>query len=403
MVDFSVDLIFSNFDKLMKVQTSLENQIKLTEKNTDQFNQLNKSLDVTSDKIKEIEKRRGAFSTIISGTVLDKFARLHDRFTRFNQAFETIGKKKGFDVGLGDFFKNFGKQSVNFSKNLGDIFGKGLGGVMKTFSLSLKGLMVGFKGIAAAAGAVLGPILLIGAAVLILWRVWKQNIGGMQTYFFKFVGALKDAWAKVALAFDKSLRKLAPVFKAVFALIYSALLPPIKIIEGLFLGILEVINPIFDALSEIFEPFAELFGFTADGKEFINILNGVSKALVFIGKVVGTIISVALKPLVAIIKFLLTPLKWVIDAIKYIVESIGKVSSIFDIFNKKSESSDTGTKQIVERQKTVQTLSNLTQPQNNSIVDNRNFTVHSAGAINEQNAIGIVNILKKDFKLGRKA
>lgn len=431
-VNFDVNLVFSNFNKLMSMQTSLEKGLKTADKTTESFKKMEKELDSVNDQLKEVEKRKDAFGTLIKNTVLEKFSDINNKFTKLNNAFKELGGKKSFDITLGDFFKDFGKQSTDFSKNISMIFGSGLKGVFKSLGFAIKGLMVGFKGILAALSPILAPVLALAAAAVILWRAWKQNLGGMQTEVFKWVGAVKDAWAKMVVAFDKSLRNLAPVFKVIFKSLSMIIMPTIKVIEGIFLGLIEIINPIAEAIGAIFEPLAELMGFSTEGEGFKIVLEGISKAFQLLGKTIGFVLRVVLWPVVQTFKFITYGVKELISVFKnlgdaskkmfeestigklfkflggweklkeimsWIIDKMQAIGGFFDKMFGKEEEKKRNEETGINREKTIQTMSNLSRP-GNSITDNRQFNIHSAGAINEQNAIGITNVLKKDFRLG---
>lgn len=437
MVNFNVNMIFSNYNKLISAQTSLEKQMKTVEKTNEKYKEMSKQLVKVNSQISEMDKKRGAFSTLVSGTVLERFTRLNEKFTKFNKAFETIGKKKGFDIGLKDFFKDFGKQTSSFVGNFTAIFGKGITGSIKLATNALRGFMIGLSGTMAVLAPFLPIILGIVAVVGIMQRVWRQNIGGMQTLFFKLVGALKDAWAKFAVGFDKALRALAPLFKVTFGLMEIILTPIIKIIEGVFLGLIEVIKPILEVIGDMFRPLAELFGLKDQGGGFRRVMEGISKTLQGVGKVLGWIIRVGLWPLRLqfmaihwVVKKLMDLLKGFWDTIKGIGRAIADfflnpfralkamldglklpswLQAILDFIIGKKTGIGKGAdeqKQArlgVEREKSVQRITRLTTNKSNTVNNNQQLAIHSASAITPQNARGILDVASSYLNLGVKA
>ena len=126
----------------------------------------------------------------------------------------------------------------------------------------------------------MSPLIAIAAATYVLSRVWKENIGGIQTKWIEFMGRLKNTWARFDITVRKFLRQIGPLFNIVFSAIFEML-------EGLFNGFI-VTTKVFIG---IFGPFLKLIS------NFISILNKDGQKSLGIWKAIGSVIGITIAAL----------------------------------------------------------------------------------------------------------
>jgi hypothetical protein len=390
MVRFDINLVFTNFGKMKEMQMRLESTLKTTEKTTKAYKAQEEQLKQINEQVKKMKNQRDAFKDIAGGILPDGVMKSYDKFSRLNEQFAVIadGEKnpmKKFQAVTKDFFADFGSQAKTFASNVQMIFGKGLVGAFKLAGAGIKGLMIGFSGLIPIIASVAAPILAVVAVIYTLKRIWDQNLGGIQTSIFQIGGAFKDFIAKSAVAFDKMLRGLSPVIRILGNVIKMILIPPIKILEGLFLGLMEILTPIAEAIGDAFSPLAELFGMTGEGQGFMDVMNGISAAIQGIGKAVGFVL-----------KIVFTPLKMISEFLTGLIKTVGKLLGLKKDEEKKSND------RAIDRKAASKTYSQTTNTTSNQTHDNRQFTIMGAGPITQNTAGLIMNMIKKDFAVGAK-
>ena len=196
------------------------------------------------------------------------------------------GNMKGIGLAINDFQKAFNKAS-NSGKSFFQSGIEGFKGLGKS-AVTFRGIL--FSSVA--------PLLAIGAAVFTLKKIWDNNIGGIQTHFQQLVGQFKQLWAEFEVTFIQGLRKMEPVFSAVFGAIMKTVQVTMKILGGLFKGLMHAVQPIIDIFKEMGSIMSEAFGDSSEeGQGFMKVASALGKTLEFVGKIMGALLKVALTPM----------------------------------------------------------------------------------------------------------
>jgi len=428
----------SQLGKLYKQRDAwgkVEIETKLTEEET---KKLTKNMDAVSKSIKEIESPFEDLlrdSGIWGGFLVDH----NKKLDRMIEGFQAAKKAGGFQKVLSDYLSNYNNKLQLVSKYTKDAFGGGITGLLNKMKSGFSQMMP----VLANLGKTLlsfGPIgVVIAGAVIGLWRAWRMNLGGMQTYFNRFVGQLRDMWHKFVLGVDQLLRPLAPLFKVLLNVIFIPLSIILKVISGIFSVIFAILKPIFELIGAIWKPIADLFGTGAkEGNLLKDILKAIGQAFDFIGKVVGFVMKVILFPfwliikgITAAVKFLfglfdgigkaikkafdspfLAPFRWALEGIKKVVEAVYKfLKGIWDFLGgvgkaiggfwdwitgggKKAKQEQKGIKEetkgtydVLQQIKAAPiTTTTVSAPKTTNITTNANVAVHSSGAITPESA-----------------
>ena len=434
----SEKVMSSQLGKLYKQRDAwarVEIETKLTEEET---KKLTKNMDAVNKSIKEIESPFEDLlrdSGIWGGMLIDH----NKKLDRMIEGFKAAKQAGGFQKVLSDYLSNYNNKLKLVSQYTKDAFGGGITGFLNKAKAGYSQMVP----VLANLGKTLlgfGPIAIgIGAALVGLWRAWRMNLGGMQTYFNRFVGQLRDMWHKFILGVDQLLRPLAPLFKVLLNVIFIPLSIILKVISGIFSVIFAILKPIFELIGAIWKPIADLFG---KGNKEGNILKGILKAIGaafdFIGKVVGTIIKIVLIPfwiiikgITAAVKFifgifeglgkvikkafdspLLAPFRLALEGIKKAVEMVYKfLKGIWDFLGgigkavggfwdwltgggKKAKQEQKGIKEetkgtydVIQQIKAAPiTTTTVSAPKTTNITTNANVDVHSSGAITPESA-----------------
>jgi len=475
----SFDYIFKpqGIDKLVEGQKQLVKQAggyksvmtKLSGVSQSHLGDLNKGVDAweriatsTKHTAKEIE---------IANQVLDEFKTKADMI---NEPFENLisnmsplgGALTKHNKKIGDMVTNFRKvqQAGGFTKVLGDYMANlgnkvnVLKGFMKgAFGGGIKGMIAGigtsFSALLPIIGSLMASILPITLAILgivavvfTLKRMWKNNIGGMQTTFAKFMGQAKDMWNKFIVGFDKLLRKISPLVKIVMGALMIPLMWSLKYVSTLFKVLFMVLEPIFDVFGEIGKIISEAFGGGAEkGMDFMKVMDAILKPVLILGKILGWVVRIALLPLLLTFKFIgwyvgkvkegfgkLTDtvknvvgwftkftfvqkiMKGVQDSIsktkdflmamiepfKYIIEGAKKVAEWLGFGNDETKEATDKTKQLKKAQSEPVSVSQVTQNKQTTVNNNNNVAVHSSGAISEDSAPMIGNAISSSLTTG---
>ena len=400
-MNFDIDMVFSNFDKFKSIEFGLKKDLALADKTTDAFKDMNKELKDTKSKLSAISSQKNAFEDLVSGTPLAKITQMNNKFSKLNNVFAKLGSGSGK------------KQLVNLFKNT-------IGGGLKALSSGISALLPALASLAA-------PILLVVGAIVTLKRMWDLNIGGMQTTFFKVFGKIKDMWAGMVIKFDKTLKKLSPLFKVVFGTIGNILLPILTAVGLAFDGIFAIVSPIVDAITEAVKPLTDMFDTTNNMSKRLEmtkkIWGGIFKVLGFITKI---IVKGLLRPLTEVIKVVAKVAEGFLR-LKKINEDISKkmfdtfkntefgqklferfekikeiIMVIWDIYKKiygiKDDKQNESKAKGVSRERSFKAAATMMSGgEASNTTDNRNFTINSAGSIDKNNAVGILDVFKKQF------
>lgn len=184
----------------------------------------------------------------------------------------------------------------------------------------------------------IAPLAAIGVAVFTLKKIWDNNIGGIQTEFAKIMGQLKQYWAQFEIAFIDGLRQLQPIFFAVFKGIAVTVQSTFKVLGGLFKGISAIVKPIIGAFSEIASIFA-VFSSDAEsgGQSMMKVFGAIGKVLEYLGKTIGFVVKMALKPIVFQFRMLAKGAKLVSDAWTKFKDNVRETSmfkAVISVFEK---------------------------------------------------------------------
>lgn len=140
-------------------------------------------------------------------------------------------------------------------------------------SFGAKTLVAKIKLVASAFSAWLVPIALIAAGIYLISRIWKENIGGIQTKWIAFMGRLKNTWSKFDIGIRKFLHEIGPMFDAVFSIGFALL-------EGIFEGLVATVQVFIGIFGPFLRMAAQLFGmFKTDGQESLKIWKAIGMAI----------------------------------------------------------------------------------------------------------------------------
>jgi len=256
----------------------------------------------TSKQLSLSKEQEGAFGVLIKKTPLNLLFRGVEGMKEFNRA---AGQFKGMNFGdvVGGQMKNAANTANLFSKNLHKIVGGGMKGMFKNLGGVVKILGASLQSLGASILAIGAPIAIIVAAVFTLKRMWENNVGDMQKYFFKMVGALKDVWGKFSVTFNQALRKLSPLFKILFAAVFMPLTNAIKTVGILLDGVFIVIDPILDALKGLGDALLSPFeAFNRVGGKGIDVMKALKTVILVPFKLAGAAIRYSLLPLTTMFK-----------------------------------------------------------------------------------------------------
>jgi len=297
--------------------------------------------DLTSDEIETINSNIGDVDRKLKGvenpfeTLLQAATPFGGALIRHKEKLESVADAMGKVKQSGGFFNMFSDYLGNITSKVKAVrggfsaaFGSGLKGMITSIGVGIKALIPVIGGLMAA----LGPILLVVGAIIaivfVLQRVWKNNIGGIQTFWHKTIGKIKDAWQKFVVGFDKTLRKLEPLFVAIGKIMKITFIPlmvVLRVIQGVFRAIWEIVKPIIDAFAEIGKEISKAFG---DGKKssfsFWKALEGIAVALGWVGKVIGWVVKIGLMPLIWSVKIIIFLIKTLVNAFKWLGEKMAE-------------------------------------------------------------------------------
>lgn len=360
--------VVSGYSKLNKEQKAVNKNLKTQKQLTD------KLTSSTTGKINDMSKK---FQEMTGSTVLER------PLNAFSKSFE-FSRKKG--QGLFSSVKTgFGGMGKAISR---------MGGLSKVFGLVFKSAM-----------KVLWPLGLIMTAIAVIKKLFQLNVGGMATGFFKVVGEIKSALGQMMGWINRSLRKLDPLFKMVFTPIIQRIRLVFAIIKGVFKGVAAIVTPIIDVLAEIGKAFSGVFGDSkGQAAGFEQVLKGITKTLEVIGKIIGWLLKVALKPLMITFKILGFLISRVIEDTKKGFQTWYKIlKPVFDMIKKIIDFFKKGAEKNKEKRETLMGTIKEKYPiasallgggttNNTTKNDNRRISVHTnsgidANSFNEDSAV----------------
>lgn len=245
------------------------------------------------NKTRKFLKSVGSFSILgQQGQKIDSFNR---RILTIGESLEKIGTKKS-----GIFRSSIDDIGLSLKRVGGGSSGKGFGIV--TGNLAKAGIQ----------------FAAIQAVIYTISRIWKSNLGGIQTTVIKIVGMASNFFNRFDVAFRKMLMTLNPIFKRVFQ-------PMERIAKVLF----DSFTPLIDVLMNSLQPALGSLGETLAGvMEIIEpaitwIIPKLAAVLGFTFKMIGFY----LKIIGDVLKVLIAPIKLFVKNIKNLFDLLtGKVS-----------------------------------------------------------------------------
>jgi len=217
---------------------------------------LTKSLESSSRVVKSIstdtKKMVNSFESLI-GSALPFGDALNDQKKKFEKVsgiLKTIGSQGGIFKVMTTYMNELSSTIGGTGKALTGALGGGLQAMIASARAAFMLLIESAATFATSLLPFLPIILGIIAVVFTLKRMWANNVGGMQTYFMRFIGMLKDTWRTFVAMFDKTLRMLGPIFKVIFGIIFVPLLAAVKNLQGLMKGLFAIIQPIIAAVMD---------------------------------------------------------------------------------------------------------------------------------------------------------
>lgn len=214
---------------------------------------------------KQFEAQQNVVSNLTGGVNLLGFS--------FNTVFDTLTALDGKMEGMGNLINTFQSGFNNAAQSGGSLFGSLITG----FDAVVAGFRSGAIKMKVILMKSLLPLTLIVAGIYTLRKVWENNIGGIQTRFSKAWGAIKTAWAQFEVAFIKGLKIIEPLF------------------TGFFNYITAIVKPFINAFKQITAAFKGTGSTASDLKPIFTLLGD---TLSLTGKIIGGVITIALKPII---------------------------------------------------------------------------------------------------------
>ena len=402
-------------------------------------------VDKFAQKLSEIEN---PFNEIMSsmipfgGIITDKMNKVEGLVS----SFQKVEQAGGFTKVLGDKMSNFGEKTKMLGGFMKKAFGGGLKGMIASIGTSFSALLPIIGTLMASIWPITAAIAAIVVAVFVLKRMWKNNIGGMQTQFMKFIGMAKDMWNKFIVGFDKLLRKVSPLVKIVIGALMLPLIWSLKYVSTLFKVLFMVLEPIFDVFGEIGKIIGEMFGDgSKKGMDFMKVMDAILMPVLVLGKILSWVVRIVLLPMLLTFKLIgwyvgkvkegfgkltdgikavvgwfmkfefvkkimkgvqdsisktkdflmamIEPFKWIIDGAKKVAEWLGFGGDETEATTKK-------TKELKKAQGEPVSVSQISNNKNTTVNNNNNVAVHSSGAITEDSAPGIGNTISASLITG---
>jgi hypothetical protein len=296
---FSIDFVFNGLAKANTTMTDIEKKQK-------------RSIELSKEQQK-------AFDNVISMTPVNRLIQMNDQMRDFNNSIKQLGGTGRVADIITSKLADAGTNAKQFAMNMRSLGPAIMGGIGK--ALPLIGAQI--AALAPVVLSLLGPISLIIAGIFLLKKIWDNNIGGIQTKFNQVFGKLKEIWSRFMIIVNKALQAISPILDVILNLIVGPLMSGLNVVLSLFKAIWSILKPIFDAVSEIGKAIKSAFGdMNKQGKGAIDIMGGLGKALELIGKILGFIVSVTIKPIVAAVKFIFGIVGGIVNGVKSVVSGV---------------------------------------------------------------------------------
>lgn len=327
----------TNLKDVLSMQNLLKGSFDKSATSVERYNAaLSKAKDLVAGQKDMAQGLEQPFENLISeiipgGSALGKY---NNKLNGILDSFVKLDEQGGFMTGMTTYMDRLSQKVDVTGELFRSTFGGGLQGMITKTKAGMSSLYPVIKTIISKLMMIAPIIIAIMGIVFLLKRMWKNNIGGMQTKWMKFMAGIKQAWSRFIVSFDRALRKMAPLFK-----VLGLVLLPIKVLFWAIATALKVIwailKPIFAVFAEIGKAISEAFGGAGvDTKKFWEAMGKLANAAVKVGAVIGKIIAYTLKPLVWIIKGIIFLFKLVDAALDRMREgfknSFGKLKPILD-------------------------------------------------------------------------
>ena len=250
-----------------------------------------------------------------------------------------------------------------------------------TGTAAFSALAAGTSALWVALAPILPIILAVGLALLVLKKLWDNNVGGMQTHVAKITGMIKNSWGKAMVSINKYVRQLSPLLKPVFAIL--------SFIVKLQFGILIVAFKILGFLIKlILAPSIALSKIMKKNADKQKELFASFMKLEIVQKIVTKIKDAfdAWKQ----------KIKSIIDFIQPLIDAMMKIYEFFGLIEGKQKQSSlggAGTSFIPQAGR------GNTRTTNNNV----NTTVMSSGPIKEQDAPRIADLISSSMLRGARS
>ena len=423
MLNVADGLNKSQLGHLYKQKKAWENVLDTEEMTSDEIASIDKNISqidkTTSNMENPFESMLDAI-TPFGGLLISQNRRLLD----LKNSMISVQRSGGFFNVMSDYVVGFSNNLKSVQMGMTAAFGGGMKGMLASFHIGLVALKPALLALMSSLAPLLPVILAIGGGVFILSRLWKNNVGGMQTMWYKLMGSIKDEWNKFIVGFDKGLRALTPLFKVIMAVGFIPIIGAVKLLGSIFKGLMSVLMPVFDAFSEIgkamLEPFKEFTG--VQGSKAINTFGILGKAIEILGKGLGVIVKISLTPLVFSFKILGKVLGAIVDGIKlmgdklsflktvfegliapfkFLLQGAEKIAKYLGMGKEETEEQVKATKELkIIRAQPVSSSQVINNQRTQTVNNNSNVVVNSSGAITKENAPHIGNVISSSLSTG---
>ena len=286
-----------------------------------QLTKVVEKLNKTNEKFAELKKNMDANKKAFSALSDSKFIRFFD--TLNNKMFDIVKSQQAMKAAGGQV----GLVGAKFAE---------FNGMLESFGA--KSLLSKVKLVGSAFASWLAPLALIAGAMYLISRVWKENIGGIQTKWIKFMGKLKNTWSKFDIQLRKFLHEIGPAFSVIFDAGFALL-------EGIFEGLVTTVQILIGIFGPFLRMLAKFFSmFKGDGEKSLQVWKA-------IGNVVGMVASglaafMIIKKIIMFVKMLqaafvvfnaivtANPIGAIIVAIVAIIALVVYLQKRFNIFGK---------------------------------------------------------------------
>jgi hypothetical protein len=283
----------------------------------DNLNKVNEKFDALRKNLKDNTKAMGQFADV-------GFVRFFDSLN--NKMFDLVKTQQSLKAS-GGYFGLMGAKFAEFNQLLE--------------SFGAKSFVAKIKLIGSAIGSWLVPLALIAGALYVVSRVWKENIGGIQTKWIAFMGKLQNTWSRFDIELRKFLHDIGPLFDTVFGIGFA-------ILEGIFEGFVATVQVFVGVFGPFLKAAASFFGMmNKDGQSSLAIWKAIGVAIGIVGTALAGFMIIA--KIIAMVKMMsaammvfnaivtANPIGAIIVAIVAIIALIVYLQKRFNIFGKAVE------------------------------------------------------------------